>query len=248
MQYYEELSRSGSWLFRWRSYFPLIFLALVLAALHEFTYLGGTHTLDLVWEAVCVAVSMSGLAVRAYTIGYSAPRTSGRVTRAQEARTLNVTGAYSLVRNPLYLGNFLMWLGLAVFPHSWMLVPVFVLAFWLYYERIVIAEEAFLEARFGAEYREWASKTPVFVPRLSGFVKPDIPFSWRLVFRREYSGFFAVFAVMFLFEVVGDAVVTGRFHLDPIWCAIFAGSLTIYLTLRTLHRHTKLLREPARQP
>ncbi|MGB8874133.1 MAG: hypothetical protein WCC75_12145, partial [Desulfobaccales bacterium] len=39
--------------------------------------------------------------------------TSGRNTQGQVAETLNTTGIYSLVRNPLYLGNFLIWLGLS---------------------------------------------------------------------------------------------------------------------------------------
>ncbi|MGC9453013.1 MAG: methyltransferase family protein, partial [Oceanipulchritudo sp.] len=50
--------------------------------------------------------------------------TSGRNTKQQVAYSLNTTGFYSVVRNPLYLGNFFMYLGIALFTHHWWLVLV----------------------------------------------------------------------------------------------------------------------------
>jgi protein-S-isoprenylcysteine O-methyltransferase Ste14 len=246
MIYRDRMSHSGAWLFRWRSYLPLVFLALLLLTMEHFEYWGDSHLLDLRWEAVCIAVSMAGLALRAYTVGPAAAGTSGRVTRAQEARTLNVTGSYSVVRNPLYLGNFLMWLGIAMFTHRWETVLIFVLAFWLYYERIVVAEESFLDRRFGEQFRRWAAVTPAFVPRLAAFRRPELPFSWRLVLRREHSGFFAVFAAMSLLEVAGDLAATGQWQLDPIWIGLFSGSFAVYLTLRLLKKQTRWLSVPGR--
>jgi len=50
---------------------------------------------------------------------------------------------YSMVRNPLYLGNFFMGLAPVLFMHTWWLCVIYVLAFILYYERIIVKEEAF---------------------------------------------------------------------------------------------------------
>src|SRR2546422_497608 len=68
------------------------------------------------------------------------------------------------------------------------LIPLIdVLAFWLYYERIMFAEEAFLRQKFGETYQRLAATTPAFFPRFGQWRKPSLPFSWRNVMRREYT-------------------------------------------------------------
>ena len=113
----------------------------------------------------------------------------------QVAESLNTTGLYSVVRHPLYLGNFLMWLGVALFPRSLSFVAAVVFAFWLYYERIMIAEEAFLRERFGERFDAWADRTPAFIPSLRRWTRPRLAFSLRKVLRKEYNGLLAVVAV-----------------------------------------------------
>ena len=60
--------------------------------------------------------------------------------------------------------------------------------YWLYYERIMFAEERFLEGKFGKAYMDWSLKAPAFIPRLGQFVKASVPFSMTTVLRREYTG------------------------------------------------------------
>ena len=169
----EEFESSGNWLFRWRSYLPLAFIGVFLLALREYEYPGHSENLAHLWEAFCLFVSFLGLGFRIFTIGYTPGRTSGRNTKTQVADTLNTRGAYSVVRNPLYVGNFLMWLGIALFPCLWWLALIYILAFWLYYERIIFAEEAYLRTKFGDEYLSWANSTPVFIPRFNKYRKAD---------------------------------------------------------------------------
>ena len=156
----DELARSGSYLFRWRSYLPLLFMPVLILALEDFSYPGDSELLDNLLEVACGAVAVVGLFLRVLTVGYVPQRTSGRNTKQQHAEILNTTGLYSLVRHPLYLGNFLIWLGLIMFVHTWWLVLIGILSFWLYYERIMFAEEEFLSRRFRAEFEEWAARTP----------------------------------------------------------------------------------------
>lgn len=241
-----EFARTGSWLFRWRSYLPVALLAFLLSQYPHFRYPFGSHQIDVPWEMFCLAVSLAGIGVRVATIGSAARRTSGRNTHEQIADSLNTAGMYSVVRHPLYLGNFLMWLGIALVPGIWWLALIVVLSFALYYERIMFAEERYLREKFGAEFERWAAVTPAFIPRLKGWRRAPRPFCLRTVLKREYSGLFATIACFTAIEVLSDFAVERRWMLDPLWAAIFLGGLVSYLVLRTLKRHTQVLHVPDR--
>ena len=70
-----------------------------------------------------------------------------------------------------------------------------ILVFWVYMERVMYAEEAYLRRTFGDAYLSWASATPAFIPRLRGWRRAELPFSWRVVLRREHSSCFAIVVV-----------------------------------------------------
>ena len=236
-----ESSKTGKWLFRWRSYLPLTLIALILPALRDYSYFMGSHVGDVVWEIFCLAVSFFGLFIRALTVGHSPKRTSGRNTKRQVADSLNETGMYSITRNPLYLGNFFMILGVVMFAHHLWLTLVYVLAFWLYYERIVMAEEEFLLEKFSMEYEIYLKRTPAFVPNIRLWQNPDLPFSLRTVLKREYSGFFGVIVSFTLLEFVGDYIIKLKVVLDGWWASLCCFSFVVYVVLRTLKKTTKLL-------
>ena len=242
----EDFENTGNWLFRWRSYLPLVLIGIFLLALREFEYLGNSKTLDHIWEVVCLFVSFFGLGIRVFTIGHTPRGTSGRNTKEQVADSLNTTGIYSLVRNPLYLGNFFMGLGIALFAHLWWLTLIYMLVFWLYYERIIFAEEAYLREKFGAEFLEWAGKTPAFFPRFSQYRNPNLPFSLKNVLRREYNGFFAVIVSLFILEIVGELFSRGRFEFDLGWILLVSIGFIVWLTLRTVKKYTSILNVEAR--
>jgi len=237
----EEFERNGAWLFRRRSFLPLLLLAVFVPALRDYRYPGESERLQFIWVAVCLVIGLVGLTVRAWTAGYAPRGTSGRNTRRQIADTLNTTGPYSVVRNPLYLGNFFLGLGPAMFPGAWWLVLIYVLVFWLYYERIIFAEEAFLREKFGETFLEWAARTPVFVPRPRLYVRSALPFSWRSVLRREYNGLLGLVAAMFVLNLVGTAFLLGRVRLQCAWIWLLAVTVALWALLRTLRKHTRVL-------
>jgi len=236
-----EFEKTGLWLFRYRSYLPLLGLPVLAIQFLSYGYLDHSHKLTEFWEDICLLVSFLGLTVRALVVGYTPKNTSGRNTHGQLAETLNTTGMYSLVRHPLYLGNYLIILGLSLFFREWSVVLLVTCLFALYYERIMFAEEAFLKASFGKEFEQWAAVTPCIIPRFYGWQRPPLAFSWRNVLRREYNGFFAIILVFFILEVAGDSIVERRLQIDRPWVVFLVASTVIYLTLRTLKRKTQLL-------
>lgn len=236
-----ELERVGNWFFRWRSYLPLLLLGLFLLACKDFTYLTSQKNLNRLWELGCLGIASCGLLLRIMTVGYVPRGTSGRNTRKQVAEVLNTTGMYSVVRHPLYIGNFIMWLGISLFFHLWWFTLLIALIFWVYYEKIMYAEEAFLERKFGEQFLAWAEKTPLFIPNFSLWQAPEMEFSFRSALKREYASFFAMIAIFTGLQVLSSLWVEKTLSLDPMWTFIFLGSLGFYLIVRFLKKKTHVL-------
>ncbi len=242
----DEFKKTGDWLFRWRSYLPLALLVLALPAVADSTRRFGVHLLNPAWSWLCLLVAGSGLLVRILTAGYVPAGTSGRNTLRQVAATLNASGMYSVVRHPLYLGNFLMWLGLSLLPRCWWFTVITVLIFWLYYERIMFAEEGFLLEQFGEAYRDWAARTPAFIPQFANWVRPDLPFSLKSAISREYATFFTIIAIFTLFQVIMGWYARGVLLPERFTATLFAVGLLFYLAIRLIKKNTGLLKAEGR--
>ena len=242
----EEFETSGQWLFRWRGYLPLLIVALILLGLPGYSPLGGNANLDRAWQVACVLVAFFGQAIRAFTVGHAPRNTSGRNAKAQRADSLNTTGVYSLVRHPLYVGNFFIYLGVVSFTHSPALIVISLLVYVLHYERIMFAEEAYLRAKFAADFELWAGQTPAVMPAFSHWRRSELPFSLKNVLRREYNNFFGIVFPLFLIKVVSGYLTQGRFTPSPVWCGFFAAGFLIWITLRTIKRNTEWLRVEGR--
>jgi protein-S-isoprenylcysteine O-methyltransferase Ste14 len=244
----DRLASDGRFLFRWRSYAPLVLLPVFVAALPEEQRIAqavGPAVEHMIFF-VSVGVSFVGLAIRWATVAFVPGGTSGRNTLGQRAEQLNTSGMYSMLRNPLYVGNFIAILGVLICVKVWWLVAIFALCYWLYIERVIAVEEAFLEQKFGDEYRAWAARTPAFLPRFSNWVWPSRPFSLTVLLRREYNGLLAVGASFFALELILDVFVQHEPFMewvveDAAWIVLGATTLLLFLVLRFLKMHTHML-------
>jgi protein-S-isoprenylcysteine O-methyltransferase Ste14 len=235
-----EFENSGNWLFKRRGWLPVF---LVVAGI-VMMYLGNRQALifDLRDEMIFLSVSMLGEIIRIVTVGYAARNTSGRNTAAgQIADDLNTTGLYSIVRHPLYIGNFLMWLGPVLLLRSAWFAVVFILIYWLYYERIMFAEEQYLRKKFGEAYDKYSQKVSSFIPFTFNFIRPKLPFSVRSVLSREYNSFFNIFVIFALLDICRNYFLTGKLFFTRIWIYMFAGAAVIWLIVRSIHKYTKWL-------
>ena len=242
----DEFQSQGEWLFRWRGYLPLLFVVLLLLALRNYSWPFADYFDYMIWARLCFGMSVLGLAVRCVTVGYTPAGTSGRNTRKQVARRLNTTGPYSLIRHPLYLGNFLIGLGVACAPAVWWLPIVYCLMFCAYYERIMFAEEAFLRRKFGEQFDEWAAQTPAFIPRSIRWKRPALPFSFRNVLRREYTGLMVVILGNAGVQFTEHLIIDHRVVYEAFWVALLIGGSAAYFILQSLKKRTRLLHVPGR--
>lgn len=229
----EEFDKRGNWLFKYRSYLPVVmyllaFLVLLLDA--ENNYISPDNfELGLVF----LSISFFGIFIRALVIGFVPKATSGRNTSKQVAETVNSKGIYSLVRHPLYVGNFFMWLGIILYVGNFWFLIVACLMYWLYYERIIFAEEMFMRNKFGNQYLKWAENVPPFVPKLGGYVSSDLDFSFKNILKREYSGFLAVFVSFFFLNVLKNYYQYKSLDFDNEWLVLLiaAGAITLLLKI-----------------
>ncbi|RDY61432.1 methyltransferase family protein [Flagellimonas nanhaiensis] len=246
----EEFEKQGVWLFRYRSFLPIIILLIGIAlylrteAYPETFFLKETP-FEVYYQLLCLSIGLLGQFIRVYAVGYAPKNTSGRNVKGQVAEKLNTTGLYSLVRHPLYLGNFFMWLGPAMLTGNFWFVIAFCFLFWVYYERIMFAEEQFLRKKFGITYLQWAQKVPAFIPNFTNFVKPDLPFSWKKILKQEKNGFFNLFTVFFLFDISGKLVNTNH-NLNYYFLSAYILSGIAFLILTYLKRKTYVLDEEGR--
>ncbi|SMH48874.1 methyltransferase family protein [Mesorhizobium australicum] len=242
------IATQGNWLFRWRSYILLAFIPLGAWAISTQEPIEANYgeMADRAWELSCIALAFLGLAVRVLTIGHTPSGTSGRNTREQIAETLNTTGMYSITRNPLYLGNAITYVAIALFTQSLAFTLIMALFLVIYLERIIATEEKFLAAKFGTEYRAWTDRVPVFFPKFSLWTAPNLPFSFRNVLRREYSGFFAIIVAVVAINYAHEAFGEGEIRIGISWAAFLFVGTAVYLALRSLKKHTDILKVEGR--
>lgn len=241
MKLADHTLHAGRFLFRWRSYVPLLFLPVFALSLVHYRSPFTTPALHAAWQLLCLLVALLGLAIRVMVVGHAPAGTSGRNQAEQKADALNTTGMYAVVRHPLYLANGLMFLGLALLPGVWYLPVIVLLGTMLYYERIMLVEEAFIEEKYGDSFRAWAARTPAIVPAWSCWVPPRLPFSWRTALRGEIYAGFAIVAAVFVVDLLEAWLATGTLRLSPVWTPPFVVLAVAWQAIRILKKTTQLL-------
>ncbi len=237
----ESIEKQGNWLFKYRSFLPLIIFAPGLA---WYVYLCVERAYVNPWwlDLIFLFVGFLGLAIRIMTVGFTPKGTSGRnTTEGQVAETLNTSGIYSTVRHPLYLGNFFMWFAPVLMITDIWFALFFCAFYWIYYERIMVAEEGFLRKKFEKEYFAWAENTPAFFPKFSNYKKSNMEFSIKNVLKREYNGFFNLILIMTGFRLIAFAIDYSQLYLDLAWIIIFGIGFLSFAVLKILKKFTNVL-------
>ena len=233
----------GHFMFRWRSYTPLLLLPLAFLV-GEAAPLPA-HPPELAWayKGLCLAIALAGALVRMLTVGTTPPGTSGRNTKAQVANALNTGGIYSVVRNPLYLGNGLIFLGLTLWLQNWLLILFYLMAFAMAYTLIILAEEEFLREKHGKPFVEFTSRVPAFFPRFSLWQRGDRRLSLRRVLRREHDTWFAMLLYLaFMDYALNVHLLATSQSFDQRWWWAMGGLAAFNLLLKILDRTTSLLK------
>lgn len=179
-------ARAGAVLFRNRGWLPVLFLGIPLL------FPGSTSPLRWLIGALLIVV---GEAIR--LAGVAAAGTVTR-RRSRNVQRLVTYGAFAWSRNPLYNGNFLIWMGFVVISGVLWFLPIAILIFAVEYTLIVRYEEGVLESIFGQEYLTYKARTARWIPRPVRAAEKG-EHHWAEAWRSEISTFlqYAVLIVLF---------------------------------------------------
>ncbi|MDA1100946.1 MAG: isoprenylcysteine carboxylmethyltransferase family protein [Proteobacteria bacterium] len=177
----------GEWIFRTRNWaFPLFMLAL-FAGFKPVPY-AADPSADIWFDAIGVAVALTGSLYRAWVIGLAYIKRGG-VDRKVYADNLVTTGMFGVCRNPLYVGNALVLVGLFLVHNNPWLYLLGGLVFGVSYWAIVTTEETYLRERFGHEYEEYCARVNRFLPNFSRYAQSaeGHRFSWRRAVSKDHG-------------------------------------------------------------
>jgi protein-S-isoprenylcysteine O-methyltransferase Ste14 len=181
-----RLARAGAVLFRNRSWLPVPFLLVALLVPAR------SGAIDWIVGALLVVagewVRIAGVAA------------AGTVTRRRSRNVQRLVdyGIFGWVRNPLYVGNLLAWMGFVTISGVLWFLPVAIVLFAVEYSLIVAYEEGVLESIFGDEYLAYKRRTSRWIPRPPMEAR-DGPHDWGEAWRSEVSTFFAYAALVAVF-------------------------------------------------
>lgn len=140
-------------------------------------------------------VALIGAALRVWAAGH-----------IDKGKVLAQSGPYALTRNPLYLGSFLMAIGILVAGQGyWLLLPFGLFFLGVYYP-VMKAEEMELLQGYGQEFVLYARRVPFFFPSLRARAGPPSVFRWaRVLKNREhhtFAGLLITEAILILISII----------------------------------------------
>ena len=189
-------ARMGAVLFRHRGWLPVLFLGVPLVAPGNMS--------GRLW-IIGLALIVIGEAWRLW--GVAAAGTTTR-RRSRNVQRLVTYGPFAWSRNPLYNGNFLIWMGFVVISGVFWFLPIAIVLFAIEYSLIVRFEEGVLESTFGDEYLAYKSRTPRWLPRPSHASGGEM--DWTQAWRSELSTFLQYVILIAAFVVKSRYGVGGR--------------------------------------
>jgi protein-S-isoprenylcysteine O-methyltransferase Ste14 len=187
-------ARLGAILFRNRSWLPVLFIGVPLLVPAPMSLLG--------WVVGAIFI-IAGEWIR--LAGVAAAGTVTR-RRSRTVQRLVRYGVFAWVRNPLYVGNFLIWMGFTIISGVLWFLPIAILLFAVEYSLIVRYEEGVLESIFGGEYLAYKRSTPRWIPRPPQQAESGTH-EWREAWRSEVSTFlqYATLVLLFVLKQLWEA-------------------------------------------
>jgi protein-S-isoprenylcysteine O-methyltransferase Ste14 len=203
---------------------PFVFVAVLLPLAFGFQMelFPGEFSLHMKVSSMCFI--WIGLILRVIVVGFKAPHTSGRNRHEQVAQSLNTTGPYSITQHPLYLGSFLIWIGVSIPMNNLIFFLGTILFSMVFFTMLIREESNFLSEKFGDLYAEWSKRTPVFYVNPFSFIPAKNSFDGIRVLATEYPTWISIIAGLLLTDLLRYFLIQSNDNLlSSIYCWISIG-------------------------
>lgn len=179
----------GNFFFRYRNWiFILFYAALFIPSWPLFTVSCFGKYYSVLSIGLGLVITVLGQLIRGLTIGLAYIVRGGKEGKPY-AEGLVTEGIFRHCRNPLYVGNILMLLGVGILANSLVYVAIVIPVFLFVYQAIVLAEENFLRGKFGPGYDEYCRNVNRWWPSLRGIGTTfrGMQFNWRRWILKEHT-------------------------------------------------------------
>jgi protein-S-isoprenylcysteine O-methyltransferase Ste14 len=145
-----------------------------------------------------IVILVAGELVRLWALGYM----------ERKGKQLAMSGPYAFVRNPLYIGNFILGLGVAFIVANWFVFFIFILVFWIAYAATIRDEERHLREKFGKSFEDYCRNVPAFIPRLTPYRSTERDsFLWsRIIKHHEYITVLGITLMVLLIRLYDELI------------------------------------------
>ncbi|CAN0195641.1 unnamed protein product [Phaeothamnion confervicola] len=204
----------GDWFFKYRNVaFPVMLVAL-FTTLPPQPFMG-SPVIDAWLDMLGLLLALAGSGLRGWVIGLAYIKRGG-LDKKVHADTLVSSGMFAVCRNPLYVGNALVLLGLFVVHNNALAWFIGLAFFGTAYWGIVAAEEKFLLEKFGDDYRAYCARVNRFWPNFRHYREAvaGMHFNWRRVVIKDYSSIYTWIAGMMVLIAYEHASWSGGSFLD----------------------------------
>ena len=229
----------GNFLFRWRNrVFPLIIVALFSLAVPP-QAIFESENLESTKDIVAVLIASAGLALRGLVIGFAYIKRGGLNKRVY-ADDLVTEGIFSLCRNPLYVGNMLIYIGVFLMHGDPVVMVLGISLFAFIYQCIIYAEEAYLQQKFGSAYEAYCRDVPRWHVKFSHYrsATEGMAFDMKKVIVKDYTTMATTVAMLTVTEAYEYLALTDwRQHTD--YLSILAGIALFCLVWTGVVRYFK---------
>jgi protein-S-isoprenylcysteine O-methyltransferase Ste14 len=176
------------YLYRGNTVFFMVIFVLIISTKPMFIF--ERPFLDNCMDGVGFVVAIIGQITRSLVMSNNYTKIGGRGKKIRcRVNRLVQVGLFAHSRNPLYLGNILIIMGLGIIYNSiWGYILTY--SFFLFgYLAIVMAEETFLKTKFGPEYEAYCKRVPRLIPQFAGIRKTfrSGGFNCLRFLRKEYN-------------------------------------------------------------
>ncbi|MEN8154199.1 MAG: isoprenylcysteine carboxylmethyltransferase family protein [Acidobacteriota bacterium] len=221
----------GNFLFKYRSFTPIPLIVFVFLLFSPVNY----GHINLYIDLGGISLLIFGELIRILSVGFSFTGTSGRENYLR-ADKLNTSGIYSVVRNPLYIGNIFIYSGLLIVFSNIYALLFFVILLIVQYYFIILSEQEYLKVKYGESYKKYCSEVRSIIPGFRNRRRAENKFNLKKVLFKENDSVFNSLFLLGLVLIFKYKIFYSVVKNTKLWILYFSILIMLYILIKIIKR------------